>query len=312
MLELFQIALVSTDLPATLRLYSEALGFRHAGAQASWGGRVQGLGPDARNIFWWAVGEQAFFQLELFHYGHPVTRPLPADWRPSDHGWVRFGVLVPEFDGTLAALARLGVTTISPPVARRGGRRAAFRDPHAGAVVEVIEAPAPARPGPAVAYVTSSVSDLAAARRFYGDALELEILPLETLHAPEDEAVWGLPGAERDGFVAGSKNIVIEVVEYRTPRGRPKPEDHRLSDQGIMNVSLGGRRAAPVARALERIRPLGLVPPFTFAEGENICGYINDREREIEFASIPEELDVVFGFTPAPLDFMSKRVNRGA
>jgi catechol 2,3-dioxygenase-like lactoylglutathione lyase family enzyme len=309
MLTLFQVALVTTDLPAALRLYSEALGYRNAGGQTSWSSRIQNIAPDARSVFWWAVGEQAFFQLELFHYAAPPTRPLRPDWRPSDHGWVRFGVRVADFDGALSALERLGVPTIAAPVAKPDGRRVAFRDPYGGAVVEVIEATGDRARGPAVTYVTSSVSDLASARRFYGEALELEIRPLESLHSEEDEAIWGLAGAERDGFVAAPNGALIEVVEYRRPTGRPKRPDHRLSDQGIMNIALGGRRPQPVLRALERIKPLGLEPPYTFIDGDNVCGYINDPEREIEFACIPEDMDEVLGMKPAPLDFMSKRTN---
>jgi catechol 2,3-dioxygenase-like lactoylglutathione lyase family enzyme len=308
MLQLFQIALVTTDLPASLRLYSEALGYRHAGAQASWASRIQGVGPHARSIIWWTVGAQAFFQLELFQFTSPPTRLRPDDWRPSDHGWVRFGVRVADFDGCLAALADREVATLGAPVVKAGLRHVAFRDPYSGAVVEVVEAGEPIA-GPIVIYVTSSVSDLEAARRFYGETLELPIGLLDELHAPEDEAIWGLPGAERDGFVVGSGGVPIEVVCYRNPVGRPRRPDHRLSDQGIMNIALGGRRAEPVAEVLARIAPLGLVPPYTFRSGENICGYINDAEREIEFAAIPEDMDEALGFQPLPIGFMSRRTN---
>jgi catechol 2,3-dioxygenase-like lactoylglutathione lyase family enzyme len=308
MLQLFQIALVTTDQPASLRLYSEALGYRNAGAQASWGSKIQGVDPQARSVFWWLVGDQPFFQLEIFCYAYPETRSLAADWSPADHGWVRFGVEVADFDATLAALATLGIPLITTPVSRKGRRHAAFRDPWCGPVVEVIESRT-GLSGPRVAYVTSSVSDLEGARGFYGEALGLEILPLSHLHEPEDEAIWGLPGAQRDGFVVAAGGIPVEVVSYRSPAGRPKRGDHRLSDQGIMNIALGGRRADPVAEVLDRLAPLALSPPFVFRKGENICGYINDREREIEFASVPEELDSVLGFEPAPLDFMNKRLS---
>lgn len=308
MLQVFQIALVTSDLPGSVRLYAEAFGFRNAGGQCSWGSRVQGISPEARHTMWWLIGSQPFFQLEIFQYSRPESRPLPADWRPCDHGWVRFGVEVSDFEHCLSVLQAHGIAPIAAPVTKAGRRRMAFRDPYAGAVVEAIEADGPMPDGPVVAYATSSVSDLAAAREFYGGLLGFELLPLDRLHAPGDEALWGLAGAQHDGFVVNTGGLPLEVVQYADPPGRPKPSDYRLSDLGIMNVALGARTAAPVAAALDRLAGLGLHPPFRFENGENICGYINAPGREIEFASIPEEMDAVYGFAPAPLGFMATHV----
>jgi catechol 2,3-dioxygenase-like lactoylglutathione lyase family enzyme len=139
MLQLFQIALVTSDLPGSVRLYAEAFGFRNAGGQCSWASRVQGIGPEARHVMWWLIGSQSFFQLEIFQYSRPESRLLPPDRRPCDHGWVRFGIGVGDFDRCLAALEAHGIAPIAAPVTLAGRRRLAFRDPYAGAVVEVIE-----------------------------------------------------------------------------------------------------------------------------------------------------------------------------
>lgn len=308
MLRVFQLALVSNDLPGSVRLYAEAFGFRNAGGQCSWSSRVQGIGPDARHVMWWLIGQQEFFQLEIFQYSRPESRPLPADWRPCDLGWVRFGIIVADFDACLSGLEGHAIQPISSPIEKGERRHVAFRDPYAGAIIEVIESD-PRKPGgPIIAYATSSVSDLKAAREFYGGLLEFELMPLERLHAPSDEAIWGLEGAARDGFLVNTGSVPLEIVKYDDPAGRAKPQDHRLSDQGIMNIALGARCAAPVSRALDRLAAVGYVPPFRFENGENICGYINAPEREIEFASVPESMDEVYGFAPAPLGFMASHV----
>src|SRR5207248_2327521 len=121
---LSQLALNTTDMSASLRLYSELFGFRNAGGNAFWGelARVQGLEPDAHCVMWWMVGGATFFQLEFFHHGHPKQRPQPKDWRPSDHGWVRFGVAVDDFDRVVAGLQRRAIPVLGSQGAK-GQRR---------------------------------------------------------------------------------------------------------------------------------------------------------------------------------------------
>ena len=309
MLGVVQVAINSADLAGTFRLYSEAFGFRNAGGQCNWGEvmRVQGLPTDSRGLIWWLTGGQPFFQLEIFNHSRPAQRPLPADWRPSDHGWTRFGVAIADFDACLTAFERHGAQPIAVTGAA-GSRRAGIRDPYAGIVIEIVE-DAGLRDGPAVTYATSSVSDLPSARTFYGDVLGFEILPLDRLHSPEDEALWGLPAARRDGFVAkGAGDVLIEVLCYSAPQGRPKPDDYLISDQGIMNLALGSRSVDEVSATLDRLALEGLVPPFVVRSGSNICGYILDRERELEFAGYPEGADDLYGFAPARIDFFGAAI----
>src|SRR5436190_19234533 len=169
--QLCQIALCSTDLPRSVQLYSEGLGFAEAGGKSLWGPRVaqiQGLGDDAAFTLWWLVGRQDLVQLEFFHHTTPPQRAV-ADRAANDLGWSRFGITLPDFDAALERLARLGVTPLSEPLVHDGLRRAAFRDPYTGAIVELLEEGA-ATPGgirprfydlvPAVVYATLVVNDL--------------------------------------------------------------------------------------------------------------------------------------------------------
>lgn len=308
-----QIGMNTRDLPGSLRLYAEAFGFQNAGAQGLWGEliRVQGLDPTARAVIWWLLGRQKFLQLELFQHTSPVQRPLPADWRPCDHGWVRFGVAVRDFARTLAALEANDVRPFTAPQVTNGLRRVAFRDPYIGVIVEVMEeGPGLAGyerdssgDGPALVYATSSVSDLESARRFYRDTLGFEVGPMEPLHAPGHEALWGLGGAEREGFLVHAGDMRIEVVQYRTPAGRPRRADYRTSDQGVTNVALGSRHVEPVAAAFERLAAVGLQPPYKVSGPGVLAGYILAPDRELEFVSLPESMDTVIGMTPT-LAFM--------
>lgn len=293
-----QIGMNTSDIAGSLRLYNELFGFANAGGNALWGNvmRIQGLDTDSRSIIWWMVGGAPFFQLEFFHHANPQQRPLPADWRPSDHGWVRFGICVADFDRVATGLKRWGIPTLSAPVGAAGRRRLAFRDPLVGAIVEVIESAA--RSCPAMTYASSSVADLPAARHFYGEVIGCALEPLERLHTPADEALWGLAGAVRDGFIARFGDIAVEVVAYANPVGRPRP-DRRVSDQGIMNIALGSRDIAVMRMLLERIRADGHVPTYVI-EGEDTMGtYIVDPGCELEILASPERYDGAIGFAPA-------------
>lgn len=300
-MQIVQIGMNTSDIAGSLRLYSEAFGFRNAGAQALWGSSIgiQGLEPSARALLWWMIGGQPFFQLELYHHSNPVQRPLPADWRPCDHGWVRFGIGVADLSHCQSALADHGVEILGQ-ISDGSGRRLAFRDPFLGAIIEVRE-DADLK-GPHVLYAASSVSSIESARRYYGDLLGLPLIETDLLHTPGSDALWGLEGAKRDGFLVAAGDIFLEIVQYHEPRGKPRPSDYRGSDQGIVNIGLGSREKSDVAGAFGRLAEAGFRPTRIVEKGGLMTGYITDPDHELEIVSVPEELDSALGFEPA-LDF---------
>jgi catechol 2,3-dioxygenase-like lactoylglutathione lyase family enzyme len=301
-LGLCQVALNTTSVSGTLRLYSELFGFSDAGGHASWGkvARVQGLQPDAHWLTWWMVGAQSFFQLELFHHDQPRQKPLPEDWRPSDHGWVRFGIAVDDFDRVVAGLARWSIPLLGTTQVK-GQRRLAFRDPHVGIVVEILEGAATTCP--AVIYATSSASDIARTRQLYENVLGLEIKPLDLLHSPENEKLWGLAGAKREGFLVCLGDSFLEVLSYSNPMGRPRPADHSIVDQGIMNVGLGSRDAAVIRALIARVQQAGVKITVAVSIGDVAGTYIVEPDFEIELLGMPAHLDKVCGFVPIAPSF---------
>lgn len=303
-----QIGLNTIDLGATVRFYSEVFGFANAGGQVGWGDvmKVQGLDTDGQTVVWWLFGKHPRIQFETFHHTEPTTRPKPEDWNPADHGWVRYGVAVSDFDSVLEKLSGRGIAPIAGQIETRGNRRIALRDPWAGIIIEVwengpgLEVDWPFEPNaadPQILYVTSSVSDIAAARDYYTRILGFETAPLDLLHGEEDEALWGLTGARREGFLVKAGYGYLEIVEYASPKGRPRPADHRLSDQGIMNVGLSTRSAEAVQAVLNKLDAQGAGPRW-LTVGPDILGcYINEPDREIELLACPAEVEQAFGFT---------------
>lgn len=309
-LTFFQIGLNTIDLAATLRFYSEVFGFANAGGQAGWGDvmEVQGLDPAGQTLVWFMVGRHPRIQLEIFHHTNPSTRAQREDWSPADHGWVRFGFALRDFDGALVRLAERGIGTLGGVIERDGARRFAIRDPYCGIVLEVVEDRAtgpiamPDTPNdcdPLLLYATSSVSDLEAARHYYSEILGMDLVPLEQLHVAGDEALWGLPGARREGFAVAAGNGLMEIIEYDSPPGRPRRPDHRLSDQGIMNIGLASPSPQTIEAVIGRLDTEGNGPPWLI-EGPDLLGtYINDEDREIELLSCPEHVMPELGFRPA-------------
>lgn len=304
-----QIALNTIDLGATVRFYSEVFGYANAGGQVGWGDvmKVQGLHPDGQTVVWWLVGKHPRIQFEIFHHTGPLLRKKPDDWSPADHGWVRYGVAVSDFDGVFARLSARGISPLGEQVVTDGNRRIAIRDPYAGIVIEIwengpgLEVDWPAEPhaaDPQILYVTSSVSDIAAARDYYTRILGFETAPIEQLHAEADEALWGLGSARRDGFLVPAGNGFLEVVEYHSPKGRPRPADHRLSDQGIMNVGLYTRSPETVQLVLDRLDAEGKGPRWLTVGTDLLGCYINEADREIELLACPEDVEKALGFTP--------------
>lgn len=302
-----QLGMNTADMPATLELFSEAFGFRNAGSQLIFGNliQIQGLDPRSHALMWWLVGAQPRFQLEFFFHTEPAQRPLRSDWSPVDHGWSRFGVAVADFDGALAAMASRGIAPIAGIATVHGLRRCAFRDPSIGVIVEVMEdgTALRARTGrtaaPALVYVAASVSDLASARDFYETVLQLPVEPAYVLHPEGSDALWGLPDARREQFLVDAGDVLLEIVEYASPKGRPRRSDHRASDQGIVNVALGATTKAPMTATFQRLAAAGYAPPYVVETDQMLAGYILEAEREIELAVIPEELEAALGFAPA-------------
>lgn len=297
MLTCIQFGLNTTDMAATLRFYSDAFGFQNAGGQGIWGEtiKIQGLTPDSRATMWWMLGEQPFFQFEIFQHTRPAQRLRPEGWRPCDLGWVRFGVAVGEYDKALSVIAENGIGLIGEGKGPDGQRCCAFMDPWIGSVIEVRESRG--AKGPSVIYGAASVSDLDAARHYYGELVGMELGPLEELHQPEDEALWGLAGARREGFVVRSGDVKLEILRYDNPVGTPRRADHRASDQCFFNAAFGSRDHKDVAEVLGRLKAAG-VQQMNLLETEDLLAcYVNQAERETEFSVIPKELDPILGFS---------------
>lgn len=216
----------------------------------------------------WLMDGRDWFQFEFFRFLHPRPKPRRSDETAADLGYRRVGLHVPGFDATLARLHTMGSCPVGPVLGGAGSRRACVRDPE-GNWVELMEADplapaaaAKARPEVAATLrsVTISVADLAAARKAWVDGVGFEALKSGPLHQPEHEALWGLGGAACESLVLDGGGVLIELVEYTRPLGKPRPDGYRICDQGIMNVAVVARDRESYDRTFARWVERGLRP----------------------------------------------------
>ncbi|HUO74198.1 MAG TPA: hypothetical protein VMU39_25725, partial [Solirubrobacteraceae bacterium] len=91
-----QVCIVARDGAQTARWYTQGLGMLPAGGNVFFGKlteRVQAV-PNPLLRAFWALDRQGFFQVEIFQYRKPRSRPRRLDWSPADWGYSMVGVHV--------------------------------------------------------------------------------------------------------------------------------------------------------------------------------------------------------------------------
>ena len=286
---LCQIAMSVTDLPRTHAWYMGAFGYVPSSGTNSFKGylteKVQGV-KGAASTCWWLMDGQDFFQIELFQFHRPETRPLSKDWRPCDIGYSSVGLLVADLDETLERLRILGSEPMTAPQGVHGERRVCVRDPE-GVLLELFESdPLIGRAALArtdidvlTMSITLSVADLAQSRTFFCDVMGLEALPDFKLHGPEHEGLWGLEGATAERLVLRAGDSLVELVQYSNPVGKSQADDYRISDQGLLNLALGYRKRGDFNAAYKACLAAGIKGNWHPVDlGSWKVVYVNDHQ----------------------------------
>jgi len=310
-----QIAFSVIDLRRTEAWFREGLGFLPAGGSrimmsSPLAAMIQGI-PKAASTCWWLVGANPWFQIEMFQFRRPVAKLMPAGFRPCDVGYTRIGVHVADFDTALSNLARLGSEPLAPVQGERGKRRACVRNPD-GVYVEVMEddpLPPPQPPGTerhcaaAMRSVTLSTPDFAASVAYLTAISGRGPVDI-ALHDDSHEALWGLPGARCKRAVFACGDVLVEVVQYLDPIGKPWPQGYRICDQGILNIAFGARNKRDHMEVYARSQNVGARPNRApiHIPGSGVV-YVNDAlgfSVEILWMA-PGKADREWGFEPLPL-----------
>jgi uncharacterized protein YndB with AHSA1/START domain/catechol 2,3-dioxygenase-like lactoylglutathione lyase family enzyme len=208
-------------------------------------------------------------------------------------------------------LAGLGSQPLTAPQGERGRRRACVRNPD-GVYVEIMEDDPLPQFNPrghvdcpsAIRSVTLSVPQMIDVAAFFETGIGLKASTV-TLHTPEHEALWGLAGATTESRLFGGGEVLIEVVQYLNPAGKPRSRDYRISDQGILNIAFGARSKSDFNTVYRRAEAFGATPNCrpVHLPGAGSVVYVNDPHGlSVEILRTkPGLADRIFGFEPRPL-----------
>jgi catechol 2,3-dioxygenase-like lactoylglutathione lyase family enzyme len=280
-MHLSQVAFSITDNQRMKSFYCDLLGFRPSGGTRRFRGpaasKIQGL-PDAASTCRWYVDGSELFQLEMFEFESPKARPRPAGWRPCDIGYTRITLAVAELESLVDRLGEAGYPCIAGIKEHGGRKRACVSDPE-GVLVELVQAGVgELAPGYPVAFksVALSVPDLEKSKRFLADVLGV---PMAGDKPIDRDELWGLPDAKSDSLLFRMGRREIELRQYHEPVPAPRPEDYRLSDQGLLNMALGFRNKRELRKTYERALTAGYRANcriFDYVFGS--CVYLNDDQ----------------------------------
>jgi catechol 2,3-dioxygenase-like lactoylglutathione lyase family enzyme len=290
--------------------YQDVLGFRPAGEMRGASGpevaAMMGL-PAASCDMRWLVDTSDFFQLEFFEFHEPV--PKPGVRRPDDIGWSLLGLQVAGFDAVLGRLRQTGAH-VGPVRGDAPARRVCCRDPE-GVWLELRERgplpPRTVRDAPVTtAFIRAVVADLERSRRFFGGALGLRDGGA-SLHEPDDEVLWDAAATATESCVlvpeGDPHGCAVELVQYTTRAPRPQPADHRLCDQGILNIAFGSRTVADYTAVVAQVSAGGYQVHDELAIGPAAARYLlDDQGFSVELLTIPDPaVERDFGFAPLGL-----------
>jgi len=137
-----------------------------------------------------------------------------------------------------------------------------------------------------------SVANMARSLAFYRDLIGFE--PVRVLDCPPEthlDEVVGMPGCTARIAHLKLGGTMLELFEYRDPRGRPIPRDHRQADLGFIHL---GMRSGDVRGDYERLKAEGVRfvrEPMEFRPGVWITYFYGPDGEVCELRETPEDDD---------------------
>jgi len=298
-MRLNQIAIIVEDADASVAFYDKRLGIPRVGGTIFKGKaaeKVQAL-PDPLFFAHWHMDDREYFQLELFQYQRPASKPFARLRKPWDIGYSRVALEANDVEALHAACATQSVPGLSPVRDIGGKQHFVMQDP-SGVLLEIGPASEPVPPhlGARFTGVALSVPSMEVALRSFRDAAGC---PVRDASPPDKGPLWDEPPARKRSVLLDAGTAWLEITEYAEPAPQPWPDGYRICDYGIMNVAFGFRDGSEIRAGWARMQQGGFKPhgELVNSAGQVLVGYMDDPQGfNVEMLMVRPWLDGVMGF----------------
>ena len=299
-----QIALVVSDQHRSTDFYARVFGMDHIFGTSEFRGpeldKVQQM-KNAASSTRWLIDDRELFQLEIFEFENPQSRPLPKDHSISDEGYNRVIIAVKSLQETVdkAVVEGAIVSVLLYGDNADGPAHALIRD-FDGILLELVEAPelVPGERPARIIGLGITSGDLATTVEDMCDGFGFT--PCEdTFHHrhfwPEDGRLQRLQTLQLD-------DMYLVVSQYSD--SRPRATGYRLGDIGVMNFAICFLDAEDFDACYRHSQQMGMranIEPKTIKNTAS-CTYNNDRQGfSIEMIFMTKKLWGLYGFAPPSL-----------
>jgi catechol 2,3-dioxygenase-like lactoylglutathione lyase family enzyme len=299
-----QIALAVSDQRRSTDFYARVFGMDHIFGTSEFRGedvdKVQQMKHVASSTRW-LIDDRDMFQLEIFNFENPVSRPLPDDHSVCDIGYNRVIIAVKSLDDTLKQVAEEGAVVAALLCSDQPDHatHALVRD-FDGILLELVEAPERVRgerPARIIGLGLTS-ADLATTVEDMRDGFGFTPCDDSLLH----RQYWSEDGRLEQMQTLQLDDMYLVVSQYRD--SRPRPADYQLADIGVMNFAICFPSDDDFSSCYQRTQQMGMkanAEPKVI-EGMGAVTYNNDRQGfSVEMMFLVNKLRGLYGFAPPSL-----------
>ena len=296
-----QVAVVVRDQQLSADFYADVLGMDHIFGTSEFRGpdldRVQKMDRAASSTRW-LTDDREMFQLEIFEFENPQSRPLPDNHSITNEGYNRLIIAVRSVEDTSAAALAAGgtISALLCDEADHNAAHALIRDPD-GILLELVEA-------------RELISGERPARIV---GLGITSLDLSTTVEDMCEGFGFTPCEDKfnhrrfwneDGRLERMQTLQLDdmyLVASQYQGSQPRPADYRLGDIGIMNYAICFPDADDFNACYQKTQSMGMksnIDPLII-EGSASVTYNNDRQGfSVEMIYMARKLWGLYGFSP--------------
>ena len=299
-----QIALVVSDHERSAEFYASVFGMDNIFGTSEFRGeqhdKVQQV-KDVASSCRWLIDDREMFQLEIFTFENPVSRPLAKDHSVYDEGYNRVIIAVKSLDESISLAVDQGARVVALLPGDNGDQptHAQIRDIDE-ILLELVEAPdlvpgeRPARIiglGITSRDLTTTVEDMCEGYGF---------TPCQDKFQNRD--YWQEGDRLARFQMLHLDDMYLVVSQYRD--SRPRPLDYCLQDIGVMNFAICFPSAEDFDACYSKTRQMGMqanIDPFIVKDTASIT-YNNDRQGfSVEMIFMVRKFWGMYGFSPPTL-----------